>query len=409
MYRGLGNGRLNLLTLSDRKEHSRRRRLIGRGFTDSSLREFTPELVKHINRFCASLDRASVLQSSELWSKPLNMANWCSYLTFDIMCDFVFGVSYNLIDSEEHRHVVDDIEDANIRATVLLWAPFLYLCRLDKRLFVKSVRGRNRYLGFLNRLIKDSSAREVRKYDIFAYLNSLKGSNEEEALDHRQVLSESSVLVVAGYDTTATALCAVLFYLTRNPHAYSKLATEIRSRFTPTDPIVSLRDLENTPYLTACIDEALRMSPSVTSCLFREVGSGGVTIDDHFIPPKTLIGSGIYSLHHNPANYERANEFIPERWLDDEQCASANPKSAFSPFSTGPRACIGKSLALMELSMTVAVLLARYDLKVAVGEAGLLGAGDVLAGPGRGNPVEFQRYDKITCAKRGPLIQLRRL
>ncbi|KAL5333909.1 cytochrome P450 [Aspergillus crustosus] len=418
-YQGLGNGRANLLTLSDKKEHSRRRRLIGSGFTDISLREFIPELAKHISRFCATLDRESRPKSSRQWGQPLNMSDWCSYLTFDIMCDFVFGVSYNLLESEEYSHVIDDIEDANIRATVLVWAPYLYLGRLDKKLFRHFVRARNRYLNFLNLLIKDSSAREARKHDIFAYLTSLTGSGEGETLDPRQVLSESSVLVVAGYDTTATALCAILFYLTRNPHAYSKLTTEIRSKFSPATPIFSPRDLENTPYLTACIDEALRMSPSVASCLFRQVGPDGIIIDNHHIPPRTLVGNGIYSLHHNPKNFDRADEYIPERWLDEEagldsksQTESdsvAKSKGEFAPFSIGSRACIGKSLALMELSMTVAILLKRYDFRVASGEGGGLGRGGVLAGDGRANPGEFQLYDRITCAKRGPLVQLRRL
>ncbi|KAL4867429.1 cytochrome P450 [Aspergillus spectabilis] len=165
-------------------------------------------------------------------------------------------------------------------------------------------------LGVLEPLNKSPSAREARCYDIFAYLNSLKGAGEGESLDRRQVLSESSVLVMAGthqppppqfpsthistnkktcqytgYDTTATSLCAILSYLTRNPHTYTILSTEIRSRFKPTDPIFP-RDLQDIPYLTACIDEAPRMSPSDVSCLFREVGSGGNTLDNHIIPPK---------------------------------------------------------------------------------------------------------------------------
>ncbi|KAL4924473.1 cytochrome P450 [Aspergillus undulatus] len=425
MYSGPGNGKANLLTLADKKEHSRRRRLIGRGFTESSLRAFTPRLVHHIQRFCAIIDRESRYgtASQSRWSPPLDMSDWCSYLTFDIMCDFVFGVSYNLLESEELRRITVDIEDAKMRAAILVWAPYLFIGRLDKMLFKGSVRARNRYLVFLNRLLADSSARETREYDIFAYLNSSKYT-EDGALDHRQILSETSLLVVAGYDTTATALCALLFYLSRNPHAYNRLTHEIRSVFPPSSQITSPRKLEESPslssYLTACIDESLRMSPPIASCLFREVGAGGITVDNEFIEPGMLIGTGVYSLHHNPRNYERPDEFIPERWLDEESGSDMEidgekdkdkPKSttrpAFMPFSMGPRACIGKSLALMELSMTVASLLARFDIRVAAGQEGMLGAGDVLAGLGRASPGEFQLYEWISCAKKGPLIQVR--
>ncbi|KAL2834192.1 hypothetical protein BDW59DRAFT_156134 [Aspergillus cavernicola] len=71
------------------------------------------------------------------------MCEWCSYLTFDIMCDFVFGGSYNLLEREDNCRVVNDIKDANLRAAVLVWAPYLYLDRLDKIRFKDSKDSEN--------------------------------------------------------------------------------------------------------------------------------------------------------------------------------------------------------------------------------------------------------------------------
>lgn len=75
----------------------------------------------------------------------------------------------------------------------------------------------------------------------------------------------AAVFFLAGGDTTATALSALFFYLSRNPEAYGKLADEIRTTFSSHSEIHGGPKLAGCRYLRACIEEALRMSPSVSS------------------------------------------------------------------------------------------------------------------------------------------------
>ena len=167
--------------------------------------------------------------------------------------------------------------------------------------------------------------------------------------------------------------------------------------------------LSSCTYLKACIDETMRISPPVGSALYREVEAGGATIDGMYIPAGIDIGTAIYSIHHNPDYYPDPFEFKPERWLLNPEAGVtqddvALAQSAFNPFSLGPRGCIGRGLAMLEMQLLIATIIYEFDFKSA-GQLGEGKAGDVL---GREKPWEFQLYDHVTAAKHGPLVQFRR-
>ncbi len=204
-----------------------------------------------------------------------------------------------------------------------------------------------------------------------------------------------------------------MFYLSRYPHAYTKLAQEIRTAFPSTNAVAPGPTLKNCRYLRACIDEAMRLSPSIGSCLFREVETGGQMVDGHHIPSGCEVGTAIYSIHHHGDYYRQPESFIPERWLVEEGYATAAQvemaQLAFNPFSLGPRGCIGKQLAYAELTYTVAKVIASFDFRVAEGERGQVGAGDRCwkNQVGRTNPLEYQLFDHVTSTKYGPVLQFR--
>lgn len=158
-------------------------------------------------------------------------------------------------------------------------------------------------------------------------------------------------------------------------------------------------------FLRACVYESIRMAPPVGSCLFREVLAKGILVDGHYIPEGCDVGTGIFSIHHNADIYPEPHTFWPERWLCD---GIGQPTSAFNPFSVGPRSCVGKGLALSELMLTLAVALWTFDVRRAQGPAGDFGGGDITQADGRKNACEYQLYDHLTSAKRGPMLQFRR-
>lgn len=113
--------------------------------------------------------------------------------------------------------------------------------------------------------------------------------------------------------------------------------------------------------MLACLDEALRIYPPVPGAFPRDVPPGGDYIGDTWVPDNTVVAVTQYAAYHSSDNFYLPNEFIPERWLDDERFKDDN-KAAFQPFSVGPRNCVGRNLAYFEMRIVLARLLYNFDL-----------------------------------------------
>lgn len=206
-------------------------------------------------------------------------------------------------------------------------------------------------------------------------------------------------------------MAATLFYLVRNPHTLQLVTSEIRSKFSSAEDIHSGPLLTSCNYLRACIDEAMRLSPSVGGLLPREVLPGGITIDGHFIPEGIVVGTPHYTIHHNEHYYPDAWSYKPERWLSSQvgEQNVAVAQSAFCPFSIGPRGCIGKGLAYLEMTVTLARVLWLYDIRRAAGGVVDPGEGGKDGAEwGRHRRGEYQLVDTFTSLKDGPMVEFRR-
>ena len=112
------------------------------------------------------------------------------------------------------------------------------------------------------------------------------------------------------------------------------------------------------PYLDAVINEALRLHSTSALGLPRIVPAGGMTVMGQFFPEGTVLSVPSYTLHRDEDVWgEDAEDFRPERWFERDQ---ALLQRTFNPFSIGPRACVGKNLATLELQIIISSLLRRY-------------------------------------------------
>ncbi|OQE74125.1 hypothetical protein PENNAL_c0084G11992 [Penicillium nalgiovense] len=393
----------NTLTLIDKKQHGRKRRTIAQGFGDNALRGFEDTIMGLVRTFCDSLVQDT---SAGEWSSPQNMAKWSNYLTFDIMSSVIFGESFDLIGSPENRHIVQSIEDSNVRTGVLLQAGELSTRRLDRKLFPEAIAGRNIFIRFVNQLLKKRmSVKPLKRSDVFSFLLDAVDPETKQGFTPAEIGAESTTMIVAGSDTTSTAIASIFFYLCRYPDIYERVKTEVRAVFPDPNDVSLGAGLTECVFLRACIDETLRMSPPASSSLWREVIQDGVMIDGHVIPRGYDVGTCIYAVHHNAEYYPQPFEYRPDRWLDEPDKVQL-ARSAFTPFSIGPRSCLGKGLALTELSLTMAYLLSKYDFRPAPGTEHV-GGGSASQGPGRSREGEYQLHDHVTAAKNGPIVQLR--
>jgi cytochrome P450 len=193
----------------------------------------------------------------------------------------------------------------------------------------------------------------------------------------------------------------------------AKVTQEILSTFSSVDEIRSGSKLMSCKYLTAFLEEALRMLPPVSAEPARTVLKDGTTVDGHYIPEGLNVSTGLYCLSFNKDIYHEPFTFRPERWIvsDDEKVGSsaesvAAAQNAFCAFSTGSRGCVGKNLAWLEMRLVIAKALWHYEIKA--DPTNDLGGGDPNGRPGRQRTEEYQTYEIYVSDRKGPMVQLKK-
>ncbi|KAK1760308.1 Isotrichodermin C-15 hydroxylase [Echria macrotheca] len=397
----------------DKEMHARKRRVLSHAFSDGAIKEVERYILANIRTFCDAIgDLGRVTDEKKGWTAAKNMADWCNWLAMDILGDLCFGKAFHMLDRPDNRYAVDLVGVAAQRHLICGTMPIVDKLSLDKILFRKIAAGRARYMGYSRAQLADRTALgdETDRRDFFYHLLKARDPETGQGFTTPELWGESNLLIIAGSDTTSTAMAATLFYLVRNPDALAKVAAEVRGRFENVEDIHQGPQLTSLTYLRACIDEAMRLSPSVGGLLPREVLPGGIVVDGERIPAGMVIGTPHYTIHHNPAYYPEPFMYAPERWIPRERFTEhdvALAQSAFCPFSIGPRGCIGKGLAYIEMTITLARILFLYDVRRAQGVEDP-GEGKVGAEWGRHRPSEFQLVDTFTSLKSGPMVEFRR-
>jgi cytochrome P450 len=296
---------------------------------------------------------------------------------------------------------------------VLLKSPFMALLIPDKfrkfDKFADDMIAERVYQELNQQAATDGEKPELRDDFVRLFRDEKRGFDQQTVAE---VKSEATLLLIAGADTVATALSAILFYLTQHRRCLEKLVSELDSCVT-TEQNIRRENVSRAKYLRACIDESLRLSPPLPGYLPREVTSSGATIAEQYFPPGVEVGVCIYALHLNPENYPHPFEFSPERWLVGEgndstikwQQDLVLARSAFAPFSTGFASCVGREFAYMEMSLLLTRILYLYDIKRADVAAGA--TSDARA-PGGETNVQYQLEDHFTSTGTGPWIQFRK-
>ncbi|KAG6010552.1 hypothetical protein E4U21_005905 [Claviceps maximensis] len=412
----------------DKDVHARKRRVLSHAFSDSAMKEMQRYILGNVRTFCEQIgvrDGHGDEAKGKGWTRPRNMSDWCNYLAMDILGDLSFGKAFHMLEKPDNRFALELVEAATTRHLICGTMPIVDKLKIDKFLFPKLAAGRARYMAHSKAQLTERTklGDETDRRDFFYYLLKARDPETGRGFTTPELWGESNLLIIAGSDTTSTAMASTLFYLVRSPHALERATHEIRTKFSDVEEIVHGATLGSCTYLRACIDEAMRLSPSVGGILPREVLPGGMTIQgdepNHILPPGTVVGVPHYTIHHNETYYPDPYSYVPERWLRGE----INPlngktvtdddvtlaQSAFCPFSLGPRGCIGKGLAYAEMMTTLARTMYLYDMRRATG--GVVDPAEGHAGLewGRHRESEFQLIDTFTSAKKGgPLIEFRR-
>jgi cytochrome P450 len=283
------------------------------------------------------------------------------FTTFDIVSDLAFGEPlYCLRDSIEHKWISITVRGLTAIALHVSRSKSLFFRSLDKlRSFFTDNSGPARARLELavrardmvtKRLRKIESGEENARADFFSYI--IKNQEKETTRLTRAEMDSNAVsFLLAGTETSATALAGTTFLLLRNPTAYRKLVTEIRSRFSSADQI-SVDEVGKLDYLVAVLHEGMRYYPPAATGLARVVPAGGDVISGRYIPGGATVYISMPATGRSARNFRDPDEFVPERWLGDERF-EGDRRAAHQPFSFGPRNCIGKTYVLPLFSHSV--------------------------------------------------------
>ena len=150
----------------------------------------------------------------------------------------------------------------------------------------------------------------------------------------------------AGADTTAIAINSILYHLMRNPGAYERLTAEVDAAVadgTLSMPAAYAQAIQ-LPYLKACINEGMRLHPSVGLTMPRVVPAGGASISGFHFPEGYRVGVNGAVVHYDKDIFgSDADKFNPNRWIEGN---AARMDKAMIQFGAGPRTCIGKNVSV---------------------------------------------------------------
>ena len=247
----------------------------------------------------------------------------------------------------------------------------------------------------LRRLVLDIIARrrsDDRDHgDLLSMLLAVRDEDTGEAMDDEQLRDEILTLILAGHETTATALSWTWYLLSHNPEVERKLHAELDQVLGGRS--VSITDLPNLNYTAMVIDEAMRLYPPVWA-----IGRQAIRDDEvlgYYVPKGCNLVLSQWLVHRHPAFWTNPERFEPERFSTER--AAGRPRYAFFPFGGGPRMCIGNFFALTEAQIVLATVAQKYRLRV-LADAPVEPHPLVTLRPRHGVKITLERRE-VACAR----------
>jgi cytochrome P450 family 135 len=260
-------------------------------------------------------------------------------ITLEIIIETVFGVH----DAERMgplREALRDFLDLTTNPRVLL--PVL-MVGPDRVNLIPAFRRRVERVDRLIAAVIDERRRAedlAERDDVLSMM--LQARHEDGSpMSDAEIRDELLTLLVAGHETTATALSWAMERLTRHPEKLERLRAEVEAG--------------EDDYLTATVQETLRLRPVIV-VVIRKL-TEPVELGGYELPAGARVVPSIHLIHRDPQIYPEPGRFLPERFLD-------NPPGTYTwiPFGGGVRRCLGAAFAQFEMAVVLRELVRRYEI-----------------------------------------------
>jgi unspecific monooxygenase len=335
----------NSILLQDGARHQRQRRLL--------MPPFHGERMRNYGQLICEITEQVVSQ----WQidQPLTARGAMQEITLQVILHVVFGLRQGTRYQQLKPLLASllDMTGSPWRSSMLFY-PFLQQNWGEWSPWGRMLQRRQKVYDLLDAEIAERRAQsDSTRNDILTLL--LEARDEQgETLTDEELRDEMMTLLVAGHETTATALAWALYWIHQLPSVHESLLKELENLGDNPEPMEIFR----LPYLNAVCQETLRLYP-VVPIVTPRVAKSSIQIGGRGFDSYTRFAPCIYLTHHREDLYPEPKQFKPERFLQRQY----SPYE-YLPFGGGNRRCLGLTLALFEMKLVLATIVSRCQLEL---------------------------------------------
>jgi len=349
-------------------------------FTTRTLRQAMARWVSRAikDRLC------TILKKAEVQGEPVDLQDVMLRLTFDNICGLAFGRDPQTCATGLPENGFAAAFDRATEATLQRFILPEVFWKVKKWLGLGMEVGLSRSLAFVDQHL--SSVIEKRKVELLSQQKDgsllhddllTRFMRKKESYSDKFLQHVALNFILAGRDTSSVALSWFFWLVIQNPKVEEKILHEICTVLMETrgadmekwtDEPLGFEEVDRLVYLKAALSETLRLYPSVPEDS-KHVVKDDVLPDGTFVPAGSSVTYSIYSAGRLKSTWgEDCMEFRPERWLSlDGTTFIMHDSFKFVAFNAGPRICLGKDLAYLQMKSIAAAVLLRHRLAVVPG------------------------------------------
>ncbi|GAB4844499.1 hypothetical protein Ancab_037877 [Ancistrocladus abbreviatus] len=350
-------------------------------FTTRTLRQ---AMARWVNR-AIKLRLCPILKAAQQEAKPVDLQDLMLRLTFDNICGLAFGKDPQTLAPGLPENSFATAFD---RATEASLQRFIFpkvIWKLKKWLRLGMEVSLSQSLVNIDKYLSDVI--EVRKHELMSQQKDTDGNPHDDLLSRFMKKKESYSdkylqhvalsFILAGRDTSSVAMSWFFWLVMQHPAVEERIIKELCTVLLETrgndvsrwvDEPLGFEEVDRLIYLKAALSETLRLYPSVPEDS-KHVIADDLLPDGTFVPAGSSITYSIYSAGRMKSTWgEDCLEFKPERWLSpDDKGFIMQDQFRFVAFNAGPRTCLGKDLAYLQMKSVAAAILLRHQLTLVAG------------------------------------------
>lgn len=346
----------SVVTERDEEKHEVLRKKMAAGYSGKENHSLEQSVDNRLMDMIDLIERKYLSDDNQ--SRIMDFARVAQFFTLDSISDIAFSNPFGNLVKDEDSYDYIKISGGAMRFMNLISAVPLFRKILELRVMdflapsVQDGTGLGPIFGVARREISTRFGPDKKEqWDML-------GSFVRHGLDQEEAESQTVLQILAGSDTTASAIRSTMLHIITTPDVLSRLRLEFEKTSSP----IQFADAKELPYLQAVIKEGLRILPPVISLQDKVCPPGGDIISGYKIPEGVNVSVNAMALQRNPIFGPDPDVFRPSRWLIEsrEQVATME-RTCDLVFSAGRYQCLGRNLAIMELNKVFVELLRRFD------------------------------------------------